>query len=484
MLLFAASPALATDDPDPAALRSALASKAPPRLVWSGEHLPTISATSSGGAFQIGGRCESGRPVVISGAGVANPEEVDCVDGRYTTRGAAFDPSREIVATQTLFDGSILAARKLPSASEGNERRASLADLEAVFASAQPGDRIVLEPGTYSDVVVRLKAGKRGAGDHPIVIDGRNAVTLSGKSGISVESGSVILRGLIFREVGPRAAVTISAPGVRITESRFLACGDPRRPQAECLIVRQGGKNAEIDFNSFVDSKSMSIKVRAGADGAADLPVGVSIHHNEFRDIRRLSGNGQEPIQIAGPGGGGTKAMLRTRIEHNLFYRAEGDREAVSLKGPGALVRWNVFRDMDAAPTLRGGYESIIAGNILIRTRSIRIAGRKHRVFGNVILCPRNRGSAIMVLHGSHGYGVAADNVIRANVFAAAKYAVIFAAQTQPPQTAASGNRIVENLFYLPKSGTAFRLSPEALAGEIKATNTLDESIRNAALCQ
>jgi hypothetical protein len=227
----------------------------------------------------------------------------------------------------------------------------------------------------------------------------------------------------------------------------------------------------------------MSVKVRAGADGSANQPADVSIHHNVFRDIRRASDNGQEPIQIAGPGGGGTNAALKTRIEHNLFYRAEGDREAISMKGPGTLLRWNVFRDMDAAPNLRGSRDSVIEGNILIRTRSIRIAGKNHRVVGNIVLCPRNKGSGFLVSHGSPGYGVAADNIVRDNIVATARAGIIFAAQTQPVKVAAHGNRITDNSFYLPKTGFAIKVTPESIADEVAAANTLVESEHGARLC-
>ena len=188
----------------------------------------------------------------------------------------------------------------------------------------------------------------KGTAGAPIVIDGNHAATFTGATQIKVNAGHVVFRALRFENVAA-STLFITAPDVRVTEFEF----DAQRPQAECLLIHNRRRGSELDFNSFVGSRSMSIKVRAGPDFSTDQPANVSIHHNVFRDIRRSS-NGQEPIQIAGPGGGGSEAALKTRIEHNLFYRAEGDREAVSMKGPGTLLRWNAFRDMDAAPNLRG----------------------------------------------------------------------------------------------------------------------------------
>ena len=292
-------------------------------------------------------------------------------------------------------------------------QRVAPAQLGKALASARPGDRLVIEPGTYADAAINLTNGG-GAAGRPVIIDGNNAVTFTGSSQIQLGASHVVLRGFMFRDVGV-GAITIAAPSVRITESIFENCGDPTKPQAECVIARLGGENAELDFNTFVGSRSMTIKIRAGGDNDRSQPTGAFIHHNVFRDITRLSNNGQEPIQIAGPNGGGTNAELRARIEHNLFYRAEGDREAVSIKTPGTTLRWNVFRDMDAAPNIRGSRNATVSDNLLIRTRPIRINGSDHRVEGNVVLCPA-AGVGFVVSHGSPGYETAVNTLIRDNV--------------------------------------------------------------------
>ena len=448
--------------------------------MWHGDADLSLVIVRNGDEFAANGRCRRGRQVVISGASVREPVRTDCAAGSYAVELGRVGPG-EIVASQVLLDGNILAARHPASPPLRRESRVSPENLSAAFASAAPGDLLVLEPGTYEDVKLNL-AGGGGTPDAPIIIDGRHAVTFTGASKLRIEASHVILRGLTFRDVGATALV-ISGAGVRITESEFIGCGDAHRTQAECVIVVHGGTQAEIDFNSFVGSKSMSIKIRAGPDGTSDQPVSASVHHNVFRDIPRLSDNGQEPIQIAGPGGGGSHAMLGTRIEHNLFYRANGDREAVSMKTPGTVLRWNVFRDMDAVPNFRGAYENTMAENLLIRARPIRIAGRAHRVAGNIVLCPR-QGIGFVISHGSRGYAAAIDNVLRDNVIAASKAGVVFAAQTQPIQKMAHGNRIVDNRFHLPAERRAVRLGPEHMLDEISAANTLSASERGPELCR
>jgi hypothetical protein len=463
----------ATAAPATSDLKAGIATRSPPSLTWQGKSGVTLRIDSAG---QVSGQCHAGRPVVIGDGD--NVSTVGCTGGRYTARVRA-GAGDELIATQILPDGTIVAARSRSPGKAPAGQQVAPAQLGNALASAHPGDRIVVAPGTYTDTTINLTEGG-GAAGRPVIIDGGNAVTFTGPTRIQVGAGHVVLRGFTFRDVGV-GAVTITAPAVRLTESQFLNCGNPKKPQAECVIVRLGGENAEIDFNTFSGSRSMSIKIRAGADGDRSQPFNAFIHHNVFRDIPRLSGNGQEPIQVAGPNGGGSMVELRTRIEHNLFYRAEGDREAISLKTPGIAVRWNVFRDMDAAPNLRGGPNAVLTGNLLIRTRPIRISGANHRIEGNAILCPS--GAGLVVSHGSPGYAAAANTLIRDNAIATKRAGIVIGAQTQPLETVAHGNKIASNVFHLPKNRPIYEIRPSDMESKISHDNSFAGEQRGPDLC-
>ena len=458
-------------------LQAAIAAKSSPDLRWKGSIGITIGVVAGSESRQVSGQCHAGRPVVVLAGNVATP--VDCAGGRYTVRIRG-DSDDALVATQVLLDGNIVAARHDNARTAPAAQRVAPAQLSKALASARPGDRLVIEPGTYADAAINLTNGG-GATGRPVIIDGNNAVTFTGSTQIQVGAGHVVLRGFMFRDVGV-GAITITAPSVRITELIFENCGDPKKPQAECVIARPGGENAELDFNTFIGSRSMTIKIRAGGDSDRSQPTDAFIHHNVFRDIARLSDNGQEPIQIAGPNGGGTNAELRARIEHNLFYRAEGDREAVSIKTPGTTLRWNVFRDMDAAPNIRGSRNATVSDNLLIRTRPIRINGSDHRVEGNVVLCP-TAGVGLVVSHGSPGYETAVNTLIRDNVIATKRVGILFGAQTQPLETMAHGNKLVSNTFYLPKNRPIYEIRPADTESAISQDNSLAVDRRGPDLC-
>ena len=468
-LALLSSDAVAASAPSVGELRSAFSSREPPRLTWQGQVELSITVASAPDRVDVTGSCRNNRPVVIAGR-TAAPAQADCNSSRYAARLPAGAAQSEIVASQVMLDGTILAARFLPPPPPGRSTLIAPADLPAALASAAPGDRLVLVPGRYDGVRIDL-AVSRGTASAPVIIDGNHAATFTGASQFKVRAGHVVFRALRF-ENAAAAPVIITAPGVRVTESEFIGCGDALRPQAECFLIMENAARLEIDFNTFVASLSMSIKLRAGADDAPLQPIDASIHHNVFRDIVRRSSNGQEPIQVAGPGGGGSNVALRTRIEHNLFFRANGDVEAISIKTPGLTVRWNAFRDMDAAPNLRGSPDNILADNVLIRTRPIRIAGPNNLVAGNILLCPAG-GIALFVSHASPGYVVAADNVIRDNIVAVNKKGVLFAAQTEPLETVAHGNEIAGNVFHLSLPGPVIEVRPPEVFAAVMSGNRI-----------
>ena len=196
----------AAAEPATSDLHAAIAAKAPPALSWQGNNGITIRMTS-GEPRQVSGQCHARRPVVVLDGGAANA--VECAAGRYTARlrSAARE---EVIATQILPDGTIVAARLDQYSAAAAGQRATPGQLAKVLASARPGDRIVVEPGTYADVILNLAQGG-GAAGRPVVIDGNNAVTFTGATRIAVGTAHVVLRGFTFRDVGTEA-VAVTAP--------------------------------------------------------------------------------------------------------------------------------------------------------------------------------------------------------------------------------------------------------------------------------
>src|SRR5690606_33911153 len=221
-----------------------------------------------------------------------------------------------------------------------------------------------------------------GTQGSPIIIDGRGKVTFGPGSRIDIFGDFVTLRGLRFIR-SSASNIQLYGTSGRVTESLFDSCG--ARPNDACVVVR--GPSAEIDFNQCLRSLSVSVQVRGVRAGTQ--PTNAYLHHNQFVDIARLSGNGQEPVQVAGAGGQIAGLDIAARIENNIFYNAEGDAEAVSIKTSGNEIRWNVFKEMDAAPYVRGGMGNRVRQNLLVRARHISVVSQGNSVSENIILCPR-----------------------------------------------------------------------------------------------
>jgi poly(beta-D-mannuronate) lyase len=112
------------------------------------------------------------------------------------------------------------------------------------------------------------------------------------------------------------------------------------------------------------------------------------IDHNYFHDITNTGGNGWEAIR-AGLSGLALSSGWSV-IEFNLFERAEGDPETISMKSSDSIVRYNTFRATPGEITLRHGNRNQVYGNFMLgggnsAARGIRVCGQDHKLWNNYI---------------------------------------------------------------------------------------------------
>lgn len=287
------------------------------------------------------------------------------------------------------------------------------------------GREVVIKNGTYGSVRLTIPPTASGTRSDPIIIraETKHGVRFTNTTKIRVDGNHVVLSGFAFERVR-HAAVVISGDHNRLEKSSFVNSGNPRSTKSHIVTITSTGQRNVIRGNLFKASISMSIGVRDGPASDPEHPVHNKILNNRFVDIKRLSNNGQEAIQLAGPRGGGGEVMLHTLIEGNTFERAEGDREAISVKTPGTTIRGNVFRDMDASINLRGGSDNLVERNLLVNTRPIRVSGARNRLINNIIVRPR-KGFGIQLSARTRGYQRAEDSVVLHNTIFSSKYGVI-----------------------------------------------------------
>jgi poly(beta-D-mannuronate) lyase len=282
----------------------------------------------------------------------------------------------------------------------------SLDELEAAIAGAVPGTIITVANGTYEGPIPIT--GKRGTRDEPIVIRAESVggVVLTGdQSFVLSASSDVTISGFAFRGQTSTFDVPPDCKRIRLTRNDFQLADVEG---LHWVMIR--GDQTEFDHNEFHDKSTLGIYLGVEGAGTDQMAAGVRIHHNYFRDHTFPGDNGGEPIRL-----GVSPRALSTAgavVEFNLFERANGDPEAVSVKSSGNTVRHNTIRDSLGGIVLRHGNGTRVEGNYLLSGENgIRIYGNDHLIVNNYL--ERINGSGVVLGSGNirdHYPGEPADS--------------------------------------------------------------------------
>ncbi|ONF73029.1 polysaccharide lyase 6 family protein [Amycolatopsis keratiniphila] len=259
----------------------------------------------------------------------------------------------------------------------------SLTELQTAINRAAPGAVITVENGTYavpSGKPITVK-GRRGTKDQPITIiaQSRGGVTFTGEqSFVFDDSTGVTLSGFEFRQ-----STTLEIPAncsrIRLTRNDFQLAD---LPDLDWVMVR--ADYSKVDRNHF--HHKTTIGVMLCIEGADDdkMATGVHVVRNYFSDHSFAGDNGGEPIRL-----GVSPRALSTAsatVEYNLFERANGDPEAISVKSSGNFIRHNTIRNSRGGIVLRHGNKSVVEANFILDGKDgIRIYGNDHKIVNNYI---------------------------------------------------------------------------------------------------
>ncbi|MEU0089798.1 polysaccharide lyase 6 family protein, partial [Kribbella sp. NPDC006257] len=271
----------------------------------------------------------------------------------------------------------------------------SLEELRVAIGSAGPGAVITVADGTYevpAEAPIAL-TGVRGRPGKPVVIQAESpgGVVLAGEQSFVLSSSSdVTLSGFAFRQ---RATFEVPPDCVRIRLTR----NDFQLADIEgvhWVMVR--ADYSTIDHNEFHGKSTLGIYLGIEGAGTDQMAKGVHIYRNHFRDHTFPGDNGGEPIRL-----GVSPRALSTAgavVEFNLFERANGDPEAISVKSSGNVLRHNTIRDSLGGIVLRHGNGTRVEGNFIVNgTNGIRIYGNDHQIQSNYL----ERVSGIVLGSGS-----------------------------------------------------------------------------------
>ncbi|NGY61009.1 lyase [Lentzea sp. NEAU-D13] len=243
----------------------------------------------------------------------------------------------------------------------------NVASLQAAINSARDGQRIELANGVHrADKPIKITKSK-------ITIAAKNAGRTVFSTG-GFEFGkvrNVTIEGFVFDGT---SKLDVTAEATRITRTTFN--GDKG---GASLTV--SANDVEVDHNTFSNRTTEGVFLQiAGPDGK--IAQRTKVHHNYFYNHSYSGLNGGESIRL----GYSYKQQLSAYavIENNLFDKANGDSEAISVKASDNTIRFNTIRNSKGYIVLRHGHRSVVEGNLLFGS-GIRFHGNDHKVFNNYV---------------------------------------------------------------------------------------------------
>jgi poly(beta-D-mannuronate) lyase len=255
----------------------------------------------------------------------------------------------------------------------------SIEELQARIDAAVPGDTIVVRRGVYTTSAY-ITVGRQGTENDPIRIVAAwpGAVEITGTHGFNVVSPAryVQIKGFRFTHQSGRNQIRSGATHIRFSLNVFECTGDG-------AYLTVAGDDAEVDVNEFRNKSTVGNMIDVRGAGS-QIAQRVWIHLNYFHDFTSPGVNGAETIRF------GLSGLSLSNgfglIERNLFIRATGENEMLSIKASANVIRYNVLLDSPGAQiTLRHGNENLVYGNFLRGTDGIRIFGDRHQVFSNYL---------------------------------------------------------------------------------------------------
>jgi poly(beta-D-mannuronate) lyase len=304
---------------------------------------------------------------------------------------------RRTFLTAALATSAALAGTSSARASTRAIQVRTVDELRRAVAAAQPGDEIVLANGTYNVTGSQgiPISGRHGTASAPITVRAATTggATLTGDRGfVLADSAYVVLSGFKLRQ---RTTFDIPTTCKNIRISR----NDIQIADLEGVnYVLARGDNTVIERNHFHHKSTLGVFLAVEGPGSAGMARGVRIVRNYFSDHTFGGDNGGEPIRLGLSGRSLSDAGAI--VEENLFERANGDPEAISVKSTGNFIRYNTVRSSLGGIVLRHGNKSRVEGNFLLAgSNGIRIYGNDHLIVNNY--AERISGSGIVLGSGS-----------------------------------------------------------------------------------
>jgi poly(beta-D-mannuronate) lyase len=285
-------------------------------------------------------------------------------------------------------------------------------ELKNANKEAKAGDIIVLQNGSWNDVIMELNCS--GSKERPITFKAETAgkVLISGHSQLKLGGNFIVVDGFYFTNgyAGDGAVIDFRidkkqlANNCRVTNTAINDFNNPKRLD-ENYWVSFSGKNNRIDHCSFLNKKNMGVLMAVTLEDDRSRENFHSIDHNYFGVRLPLASNSGEIIRVGVSQH--CEFNSNTQITDNFFEHCDGETEIISIKSCSNVVRSNLFKECQGGVVLRHGHYNVVESNLFLGndkpgTGGVRIINRGQWVVNNLFYKCRGVGfrSPLSLMNG------------------------------------------------------------------------------------
>lgn len=284
-------------------------------------------------------------------------------------------------------------------------------ELTNALASAQPGDLIVLENGTYSGDFV-LSAN--GTDENPIVVRARNTLMAVVTGAFTLKGRRGIVYGVHF--MGANAGVAIDGTDNRVTRCKFSRSKRKAAVHISSTSTRARLDHCDITVEPFDGTEPDGTVRRAVVVDVRGSSVYARIDRNWFHDFSpkprpNSYWSGFNTALIVTTTGLRSATPTETIVEYNLFENfADKLGAGVGTKGTRTTFRYNTFLNMQNFLELRAGWECTVWGNWFENVNHMTVRDADHLIANNRFI----DSSGIFLLAGNQEAKISNDERCRA----------------------------------------------------------------------
>lgn len=380
------------------------------------------------------------------------------------------------------------ACEQSPSQQEGDADA-----LRRAIAAAQPGDRLEIPNGTYTDLALDFRAFGTAEAPIHLVAQEKGKVFFEGQSNLRLSGEHLVVEGLVFRNghtpttevIAFRTAKDELCNHCRVTECVIDNYNPSERMETDFWVMIYG-KNNRFDHNYLTGKRNRGVTIAVRLNTEASQENNHRIDHNYFGERPIFGSNGAETLRIGTSHYSLTNS--NTLVESNYFDRCNGEHEIISNKSGGNVYRGNTFHECQGTLTMRHGNNTTVSGNFFFgngrpNTGGIRIINESQTVRHNYmegLTGYRFRG-ALVIMNGVpnspiNRYHQVKDSEASGNVFIDCDHIQLAAGADEERSATIQSTVVADNVFVHEHKKQLFTVYDD-ISGITLRNNVMDEGL-------